>query len=223
MPMITGLGYTRKDKVFAEFDIEGSHYTFKETHDSKKGLYKVGIYRGNNKVFNIRMEREQINRIKENKGIANIDFSSEEGFLNWIDETYLQREFREEAFRKHFSSYFIDRFNYLQSDDNPQIEYISYLMGNVPDYLLENFYNNNKVDLAKTFKYTEVYVSKESEERVNQRYREMMDRIEAELKQYLNVHNIDYMDIKTFKNSMNRQIVQESYNRFVESRDNFLR
>lgn len=217
--MITGLGYTRRDKVFAEFDIEGSHYTFKESHSSKKGLYKIGIYRGNEKVFNIPMSREQINRIKDNQGIANINFLSEEGFLNWINETYLEREFNEDAFRHHFESWFIDRFIHLQTNDNPTVEYITYLMGKVPDTLLENFYRNNKVDLSKTFKYPDIYISASGEKAVRKSNMEMIDRIEAELKQYLNVHNIDYMDMDSFKNSVTHGMITQSYERFKELRD----
>ena len=164
MPMITGLGYTRKDKIFAEFYIDGSFYTFKEKHTSKKGYYDVGIYRDGTQAFKIGMSREQINRIKENKGIAGINFQSEQGFIDWINANYLDREFNEKAFRQHFETWYLDRFLFLQEGNNTDVEYISYLMSLLPSDVLESFYRNNRKDLQRTFKYLDIGSTTESSE-----------------------------------------------------------
>lgn len=222
MPKITGLGYTRKDKVFAEFEIDGSFYTFKESHTSKNRLYQVGIYKDGNKLYKVDMGREQINRIKENKGIANIEFLSAKGFEDWIENNYFAQPFKVEQFQQHFETWFIDRFKFLQTEDDPQVEYISYLMGSVPQTMLESFYSQNKVDLAKTFRYLDVAYTAEAEEARNERYQAMLDRIEAELKQYMNTHDIDYMTKEEFKGSINRSIVQSGYENFKERRRNSL-
>lgn len=218
MPKITGLGYTRRDKVFAEFEIDGSIYTFKESHSSKNRLYKVGIYKDGNKLYKIDMDREQINRIKDNKGIANIEFLSAKGFEDWVENNYFAQTFRAKQFQEHFETWFIDRFKFLQTEDDPQVEYISYLMGNVPQHLLEDFYNQNKVDLSKTFRYLDIAYTSEAEEARNLKYQQMLDRIEAELKQYMNVHGIEYLDKDNFRNSINRSIVESGYERFKEER-----
>lgn len=220
MPKITGLGYTRKDKIFAEFELDGSYYTFKESHTSKNKLYKVGIYQDGKKIFKIDMDREQINRIKENKGLAGMEFLNEEGFKKWIENTYIQREFKPDKFQEHFKGWFIDRFQFLQSEDDPQVEYISYLMGMVPENLLENFYRNNKVDLSRTFRYTKAFITVEDMESTYALYGDMLDRIEAELKQYLNQNGLNYIDKKSFTTSMNREIVKFNYKKFLENRDN---
>lgn len=219
MPKITGLGYTRRDKIFAEFEIDGSIYTFKESHTSKNKLYKIGIYQDGKKIFKIDMDREQINRIKENKGIAGMEFLNEEGFKSWVEKTYLEREFNVDKFQEHFSGWFIDRFQFLQSDADPQVEYISYLMGMVPPSLLENFYRNNRVDLSRTFRYTKEFFTLEDMESTYALYEDMLDRIESELKQYLNQNGINYIDRTGFRNSMNREIVKAQYERFLEKRD----
>lgn len=218
MPKITGLGYTRRDKVFAEFEIDGSFYTFKESHSSKNRLYKVGIYKDGNKLYKIDMDREQINRIKENKGIANIEFLSAKGFEDWVENNYFAQTFRTEQFQQHFKTWFVDRFKFLQTDEDPQVEYISYLMSNVPQHMLEDFYNQNKVDLSKTFRYLDIVYTSEAEEARNLKYQQMLDRIEAELKQYMNVHNIEYLDDVEFRDSMNRSMVELGYERFKEER-----
>lgn len=222
MPKITGLGYTRRDKVFAQFELDGSFYTFKESHTSKNKLYKVGIYQDGKKIFKIDMDREQINRIKENKGIAGMEFLNEEGFKSWIEENYLNREFRPTDFREHFSSWFLYHFKYLDTESNPETEYVSYLMGMIPESLLENFYRENKVDLQKTFRYLEDAYTKKSEERRDTRYRDMLDSIKAQAKQYLNQNGVQYLDEESFKTSINREIVNHNYKKFLENKSNRL-
>lgn len=220
--MITGLGYTRKDKVFAEFDIEGSHYTFKESHSSKKGLYKIGIYSGNEKVYNIYMGREQINRIKDNKGIAGINFLSEEGFKHWIEETYINREFDPKRFNKHFQGWFINRFDFLQDKGyfkNSEVDYVSYLVSEVPESLLESLYRENKIEFSKTFKYNELYITSDQETEVFNKYKDMIDGIKREVEIYLNQHGIDYMSIEEFQGSVEQKEVRDEYKKWKDKRD----
>ena len=75
MTRIKGYGYTRKDKVFAEFEGESGTYFFKESHSSHKGVYDIGIYNPEGKkIFKLKMSREQMNKLKSGESIANIDF-----------------------------------------------------------------------------------------------------------------------------------------------------
>ena len=204
MVRTTGLGYTRRDKIFAEFDFDTAQYVFKESHTSKNGVYKVGIYKDGEKVFKVDMTREQINRIKENKGIANVKFIDEAGFESFIENNYLNREFNEQGFIKYFVGYedangewqegtFINRFRYLENEPgfDGEVSYTSYLISLLPPSQIENLYRNNKRDFEKIYRY-EVALTLNESEKAKQENMERISSIKAQALQYLNVHNIDY-------------------------------
>ena len=200
----TGLGYTRKDKIFAEFDFDTSFYTLKETHSSKNGLYKVRLYRDGERLYTIDMTRDQINRIKENKGLASINFMDAEGFEKFIENNYLNRKFNADNFRKYFTGYenaygdweegtFLRRFEYLENNAGfeGEVQYTSYLISLLPDSQLENLYRENKRDFEKIYKYEVALTLNEQEENQNKAM-DRISRIKAQALQYLNVHNIEY-------------------------------
>ena len=209
-----GYAYTRKDKVFAEFDFDTALYTLKESHSSKGGIYKVGIYKDGQKVYKIDMSREQINRIKSNKGLANINFLSAEGFENFIETNYVNREFNEENFKKFFVGYydkdekgkevwkqggFLKRYGFLDTKEGfiGEVKYTSYLISLLPDFLLENLYEENKLNFQKVYKY-ELVLSTLDEDDVRQEQKNMVEGIKAQALQYLNVHEIPFKTKEEF-------------------------
>lgn len=214
----TGLGYTRKDKIFAEFDFDEASYVLKESHSSKGGIYKVGIYKNGEKLYKIDMSREQINRIKENKGLANVKFLDAEGFENFVETNYLNREFNEANFRKYFVGYnelikteegmkevwrdgsFLTRYGFLEREVKGyegEVSYTSYLISMLPDYLLENLYRENKRDFEKVYRY-EVVITSNEEKSSRPKQIETIDSIQAQALQYLNVHNIPFKTKEEF-------------------------
>lgn len=211
MPRTTGLGYTRKDKIFAEFDFDTTHYVFKESHTSKGGVYKVGIYKDGEKLYKIDMTREQINRIKENKGLANIKFISAEGFESFIESNYVYREFNEENFVKYFvggidketknwkEGDFLRRFKHLEDENGyaGEVRYTSYLISLLPSEQLENFYRDNRREFERIYRY-ETPLSLGEDSQAKQTAMSKIDSIKAQALQYLNVHNIDYMSKEEF-------------------------
>ena len=211
MVRTTGLGYTRKDKIFAEFDFDSTQYVFKESHSSKGGVYKVGIYKDGEKLYKIDMSREQINRIKENKGLANINFISAEGFESFIESNYINREFNEENFIKYFvggidketkkwkEGDFLRRFKYLEKENgfSGEVRYTSYLISLLPPEQLENFYRNNKREFERIYRY-EAPLSLSEDSQARKTAMSKIDSIKAQALQYLNVHNIDYMEKEEF-------------------------
>lgn len=218
MTRIKGYGFTRKDKVFAEYEGETGKYLFKESHSSHKGLYNIGIYNPQGeKVFKISMTREQINRIKGGKGIGNIDFFSEEGFNNYIRATYVDKDFDEQRFRSFFKEHFIREYQgmnnedfYYYNNEGDRIEgtvdefyaeYLAYLVDKSPGFILENIYNETPDVFVKTFHYTdkdyETAYLQDTSKGYGYRYK-FLDSAKAQILQALNTRNIDYMSYDEF-------------------------
>lgn len=219
MTRIRGYSFTRKDKVFAEFETNVGKFTFKESHSSKKGYYKVGIYApSGEKIYNVQMNREQINKIKEGSGITNINFMSEEKFKNYIENTYINRDFDEENFSDFFTYHFSRSYQFIANTDYVRYSegetltghvdqyynrYIAYLMSIAPKNILENIYRNDRKNFQKTFKYREYGINLEkSEKAVNVgKVMEFLESIEAQVKQALGASGVDYMSYDEFVSS----------------------
>ena len=217
MTRIKGYGFTRKDKVFAEYEGETGKYLFKESHSSHKGLYDIGIYNPQGeKVFKISMTREQINRIKGGKGIGNIDFFSEEGFNNYMKATYVDNDFDEERFRRFVKEHFVREYQGMNNEDfyyyngservegtidEFYAEYLAYLVDKSPGFILENIYNESPDVFVKTFHYTdkdyETAYLQDTSKGYGYRYK-FLDSAKAQILQALNTRNIDYMSYDEF-------------------------
>lgn len=219
MVRIRGYGYTKKDKTFAEFETNIGKFTFKESHSSKDSFYKVGIYApSGEKIYTVEMTREQINRIKSGEGITNIEFTGEEGFKNFIENVYVNRDFNSknfhDFFEKHFaSSYaFISNSYYKISSEGSTYEgivgahyneYIAYLVSLAPENILENIYNNKRTAFTKAFNYSVYSISTTESEKMRNVGAVMtfLEKIEAETKQALGARGIDYYSYEEFVSS----------------------
>ena len=217
MTRIKGYGFTRKDKVFAEFETDSGKYLFKESHTSHKGNYSVGIYApSGKKLYEIDMTREQINKIKSGSGITNINFISEEGFNNYIRSQYVDKDFDEDKFRSFFKNHFIREYEEMNSEkysyydgkdlvegsiEEHYVEYIAYLIDKTPSFVLENIYNENPDVFRKTFKYRDKEITKMYLYSPNRAYGErfkFLDTAKAEILQTLNSRNIPYASYDEF-------------------------
>lgn len=219
MAKIRGYGFTRKDKVFAEFETNVGKFTFKESHSSKDSFYKVGIYApSGEKIYNVSMSREQINRIKSGSGITNIEFTGEEGFKHFIENVYINREFNAQNFhdfyKEHFaSSYaFISDKHYKITSETETLEgdvekyynrYIAYLVSLAPENVLENIYNNKRSAFTKVFNYSAYNqsLSSSEEQRNIGSVIQFLEKIEAETKQALGARGIEYLSYNEFVSS----------------------
>lgn len=219
MVRIRGYNYRTKDKVFAEFETNIGKFTFKESHTSKDSFYKVGIYApSGEKIYTVGMTREQINKIKGGEGITNIEFTGEEGFKNFIENVYLNRDFNSknfhDFFEKHFaSSYaFISNSQYKISSEGSTYEgvveahyneYIAYLVSLAPENILENIYNNKRTAFTKAFNYSAYSISTSKDEKMRNvgAVIQFLEKIEAETKQALGARGIEFMDYSDFVRS----------------------
>lgn len=222
MTRIRGYGFTRKDKVFAEFETDSGKYLFKESHSSKKGIYNIGIYNpAGDKVYNIKMNREQMNRIKTGSGISRIDFLSEEGFNNYIKAQYINRDFDEQSFKDFFKYHFVREYEGLNNEyyyyytgkngeegtriegviDEYYIQYMAYLVDKSPNFVLENIYNERPDMFIKTFHYTDVDYEKAylQDNAKGYGYRfQFLDKARAEILQNLNARGVNYLSYDEF-------------------------
>lgn len=150
MPKIVRYEGANKNEL-GRIDFNTNSFILTQTHRSTRGVYNISIKdMFGNHVYTVKMDKEQINRIKQGEGISNIPFVDEEGFRSFIEYTYLGgREFNEEQFKKKFIDEFEENFNFLKDDfyksakvDN-RIEYIQYLTSKLsPDELEELYYQN---------------------------------------------------------------------------------
>ena len=215
MAKIRGYGFTRKDKVFAEFETNVGKFTFKESHSSRDGYYKVGVYDpSGNKVYNVGMTREQINRIKSGSGITNIEFTGEEGFKHFIENVYLNKDFNAENFHNFFENHFAKSYAFISDSyykikdyegivDTHYNEYIAYLVSLAPLNILDNIYNNKRTAFSKVFNYNAFNQSLTESEKAHNVGSVMMflEKVEAETKQALGARGIEYLSYDEFVNS----------------------
>lgn len=225
MPRVRGYGFTRKDKIFAELETDYGKYLFKETHSSKGSYYKVNIYFEDAKTgvrdkrYSINLTREAINKIKQDGSIASIEFMSEDKFLSYIENTYLNKEFNEEHFSTFFSDHFSRAYSFINGNyydyknSEGRVEeyysyYLAYLASLVPRNILENVYYNSPDAFRKIFKYKSdyfTYLSSAEGKLVIGRTYQLLDKAKAEFLQALNVNNIEYQSYDEFVSSGNYQ------------------
>ena len=221
MAKIRPFSYSRKDKIIGYIEIDGATYRLKETHSSKNKNYKIRLEDSEgNKVRNIFMNREGINRLKAGLGMANIDFQSEQGFLNFFENIY-GREFNEKAFREMFGQKLKERYSKLEGQsyiyyekgkekigtiDGDLTDYIEYLVGLTPSWALENIYRTRPNEFKTVWKYRQFGDEDDSIDLSDRdrRYHKLstsFDAIKAEIENTLNGQNIEYMSFEEFKNA----------------------
>ena len=177
-----------------------NYYKLEETHRSKRGTYDINIRdEFDNIVYRIQMDREQINRIKENKGISRIDFISEEGFRSFIEYTYMGgREFNEEEFKKKFMTEFYENFRFLKDDfyadaeENGIVDYIQYLLQFIEPEDLETLYYQNAPVLATVWKYNPEGIGQKEKVENAQKIVEKLDAVAREIQIFLNAKGVNY-------------------------------
>lgn len=187
-------------------DFEDNSFILKETHRSKRGTYDVSIKDiFGNYLYTVEMDREQINRIKQNKGISKIDFISEEGFKSFIEYTYLGgREFSEEQFKDKFVDEFYNNFKFLKEDyyseanENNIIDYIQYLTSMVDTEDLEELYYQNAQVFSTVWKYNKEGYGEEQIENAKDLVNKL-DKIRAELEIFLKSKGRRFLSKKDFE------------------------
>ena len=181
----------------------------KETHRSLRGTYDVSIKDiFGNYLYTIQMDREQINRIKENKGISKIDFISEEGFRSFIEYTYLGgREFNDEEFKDKFIDNFYENFKFLKNsqyedaNEDGIVDYITYLTQFVTTSELEELYYQNSQVFGVVWKYN---VEGYGQEQVdNARITvQKLEKVATEIQLYLNARGVNYLTKDEYMSSI---------------------
>ena len=150
-----------------------------------------------------------------------LTFFSEEGFKNYIQATYIDKDFDEERFRDFFKQHFIREYKELNNEDfyyynenkslitgtfdEYYIEYMAYLVDQAPDFILENIYNEKPEAFTKIFHYTDkdiskLYITSGPARSYGERYR-FLDSAKAQILQSLNARNINYMSYEEFVKS----------------------
>ena len=210
----------KKEDIFGEFETSNGKYFFKQSHSSKDSLYKVGIHFYDTsthtikKVYTISMPKDTIKGIKSGTSISKIDFFDEEGFINYIENTYVYKEFNQKNFSDFFSDHFSRAYAFM---NNAIIEgghtkdylanYISYLVSLAPSNILENIYRSRPDAFRKTFRYTEYQITLTQDEKIkrNTNVLSFLDTVMAQIQQALNVYGIEYQSYEEFEESGNWQ------------------
>ena len=200
MPRIRGYSFTRKDKVFADIETESGKYLFKETHRSKNKLYDINLVTPDGKTIKLHMGREQINKIKEGSSITKINFISEEGFLNYIDAQYLNREFNQEQFKKAFMGRYQYEYGWADSDTGNSA-YLDYLLSLMTPEQMEELYYSNPLEFTSGYKYPEPRKSSTEEDTIKSRIQSQTATYIREAQSILEKNSVLYTQFENFDKS----------------------
>ena len=226
MPKIRGYDFRQSKGIIGEIEFENNTYYFKESHSSKSGTYKVGIFdKYGNRLKNITADRATINKMKNNLGLGAINFQTEEGFKNFFDKIY-GREFDPQLFKEQFIDKFKERYEWTDNiaftytKDGEQkfgkikagrSGYIAYLLSLAPTWSLENIYTSQRKYFSALWHYGDfdealsgsLDLSTQNQNRAN--ISKSMDAIEAEVKTTLKGQGIKFMSYTEFKKNVNRK------------------